>query len=596
MSEIRIPGIGVSEGIRFGSVFVYAKPPAEAAFPERIEEGEVEGELARLEKAKHESLAELDAIISQSEKKLGKEKTAIIQGQRSFLNDPAFYGEIVRQVKRKQSSPEHGVLTVLAQLTALFEKMENAYVKERIHDVRDVAERLMSHLQHVSYPDLKQITEPVILAADDLTPSVTVQLDRNIIMGFVTRAGGETTHTAILSRSLGIPAVVGTGDDFVRLQHGDRIILDGTEGICILHPEPATEAAYRHKQEREQEAARKLSAYRELPAVTADGAEIGLAVNVGMPEEMREGIVQEVHGVGLFRTEFLFMNAASFPTEDEQFQVYRSMLEAWQGKPIVIRTLDIGGDKKLSYWDLPHEDNPFLGMRAIRLCLHEPELFRTQLRAIVRASAYGCVKIMFPMVSSVQEFRTAKSLTQDIMRELKADGVPFDEKLEIGIMAEIPSVIQLADRFAKEVDFFSIGTNDLVQYTLAVDRMNEKVAHLYDYFHPAVLRSIHRLIEAAHAEGKWVGMCGKMAGDPLAAPLLLAMELDEWSMDAASVPKQKYTLSRLTAAASEELLQRVLDMDTTQEVRQAVQAFRASGPAEPAEKVRPTRADASARP
>ncbi|WP_141336139.1 phosphoenolpyruvate--protein phosphotransferase [Paenibacillus sp. tmac-D7] len=574
MGELRIQGIGVSEGIRFGRAFVYALAgEGRAAYAERIEPDQVPAELERLEQAKRQSVAELEAIIAKSELTLGKEKSAIIQGQKSFLNDPAFYGEIVSQVKRKQASPEKAVETVVAQLSAVFEKMNNAYVKERIHDIKDVAERLMSHLQQVSYPDLSFIQEPVILVAEDLTPSVTVQLDKRTVLGFVTRIGGQTTHTAILSRSLGIPAVVGTGEAFAALKHGDELILDGTEGVCIVCPDAATTANYREKFEQEQAAAEKLSAYRGLPARTADGTTVELAVNVGMPEEMREGIAEEADGVGLFRTEFLFMHADGFPDEEDQFRVYRGMVEQWNGKPVVIRTLDIGGDKELSYWDLPHEDNPFLGMRAIRLCLHERELFKTQLRAIIRASAFGCVKIMFPMVSSMQEFREAKALALQAMQELKAAGIAYDEKLELGIMAEIPSVIQLADRFAKEVDFFSIGTNDLVQYTLAVDRMNEKVAHLYDYFHPAVLRSIRSLIDAAHREGKRVGMCGSMAGDPLAAPLLLAMGLDEWSMDAASVAKQKFALSRLHAEECRALLERAIDSDTAAEVRGQAKDF-----------------------
>ncbi|SFF27952.1 phosphotransferase system, enzyme I, PtsI [Paenibacillus algorifonticola] len=576
MSEQRIKGIGVSEGIRFGKAFIYGAPAVEAAYPQRIEPEQVEAELERLEQAKRQSAAELKTIIAKSEAKLGKDKTAIIEGQLSFLDDPAFYGDIRSQIKRKQASAEQAVQTVLAKLSALFEKMNNAYVKERIHDVKDVADRLMSHLQQVFYPDLASITEPIILVAEDLTPSVTVQLDRSIVLGFVTRVGGETTHTAILSRSLGIPAVVGTGAAFEQLGHGDELILDGTEGVIVLNADAATRSSYEARQQEEQSAAGKLAKYRLLPAQTEDGKLIELAVNVGMPEEMREGLVDEADGVGLFRTEFLFMNADRFPDEEKQFAVYKQLAEAWQGKPIVIRTLDIGGDKELSYWDLPHEDNPFLGNRAIRLCLNERELFRTQLRAIVRASAFGTVKIMFPMISSMQEFRAAKQLTLEVMDELKGQGITFDEKLEIGIMAEVPSVIQLADRFAKEVDFFSIGTNDLVQYTLAVDRMNEKVAHLYDYFHPAVIRSIHSLIQAAHKEGKWVGMCGKMAGDPLAAPLLLGMELDEWSMDAASVTKQKFTLSRLNVQDSAKLLGDVLDLDTAEEIRQQVKAFHAA--------------------
>jgi phosphotransferase system enzyme I (PtsI) len=570
--EKQISGIGVSEGIRFGRALLFGQTAPKASFLQKIEVDQVEAELERLASAKAQSLSELESIIKKSKETLGEEKSVIIQGQRSFLNDPAFYGEIENQLKKKLLSPEQAVITVVENLSAMFEKMDNAYLKERIHDVKDVADRLMSHLQQTAYPDLSQMTEPAILIADDLTPSITVQLDRRFVLGFVTRFGGETTHTAILSRSLGIPAVVGTGESLTEIHNGDELILDGKLGLCIINPQASTTEEYRTKLKEEQTFNEQLAAFKQVTPRTKDGQEIDLAVNIGMPEEIREGMVEEAHGVGLFRTEFLFMNSDHFPTEEEQFLSYRKVVEQWKDKPVVIRTLDIGGDKELSYWQLPVEGNPFLGTRAIRLCLLDQELFQTQLRAILRASAFGCAKIMFPMIATMQELRQAKAITEQVKEDLRAEKIAFDEKIEIGIMAEVPSVAQMADRFAKEVDFFSIGTNDLVQYTLAVDRMNEKIAHLYDYFNPAVLRSIHTIIQAAHREGKWVGMCGKMAGDPLAAPLLLAMELDEWSMDANSVARQKFTLSSLTKSESMPLLERVLDMDTPEEVRSAIKA------------------------
>ncbi|PZE21148.1 phosphoenolpyruvate--protein phosphotransferase [Paenibacillus xerothermodurans] len=574
--EKRFTGIGVSEGIRFGRAFVLAEPAEQAFFPERIEAAQMEAELQRLDAAKTKTFTELQRIIETAKATLGEEKSAIIEGQQSFLSDPAFYGDIEAHVKKKLLSPENAVQTVVGKLTALFEKMNNAYVRERIHDVRDLAARLMSHLQRTSYSDLTQLTEEAILIASDLTPSVTVQLDRRYVLGFVTQLGGETTHTAILSRSLGIPAIVGAGEALAEIASGDELIIDGTRGLCIVNPNAATSAEYRAMFAHEQLLTERLAAFKNEPARTADGHTVELAVNAGMAEEKLDGMVDEADGVGLFRTEFLFMQSDHFPTEDEQFHVYKQLASAWNGKPVVIRTLDIGGDKELSYWQLPAESNPFLGMRAIRLCLHEQDLFKTQLRAILRASAYGCVKIMFPMVTTIDELRKAKAFTEQSKAELRAEHIAFDENVEIGIMAEVPSVIQLADRFAKQVDFFSIGTNDLVQYTLAVDRMNEKVAHLYDYFHPAVLRSIHSLIQAAHREGKWVGMCGKMAGDPLAAPLLLAMGLDEWSMDAPSVARQKFRLSTLTVGESKLLLEKALDLDTAAEVRAAVKHWNQS--------------------
>ena len=468
-------------------------------------------------------------------------------------------------------SAEKAVGQVVDHFASVFEMMPQDYMKERAADVKDVGKRLLSHLSGKQGVRLSEIQEEVILVADDLTPSDTVQLEQDKVLAIITRIGGKTSHTAILAKSLGIPAVLGVGDAVEAIQNGTPLIVDGEAGLCILHPDEAVTEEYLLKWEEEQEQQLFLLEYAHQPARTLDGVTIEVAANIGTAAEAKLAEESGAEGVGLFRTEFLFMNANEMPSEEAQFAAYREVAERLNGKPVIIRTLDIGGDKELSYLSLPKEMNPFLGYRAIRLCLDQKEILVTQLRAIVRASQYGKLKIMFPMVASLEEWREAKALLEEVQAGLRVQGVPFDEEMEVGIMVEVPSAALLADLFAKEVDFFSIGTNDLVQYTLAVDRMNEKVAYLYDYFHPAVVRLVKQVVEAAHREGKWVGMCGGMAGDPLAAPLLLGLGLDEWSMDAGSMKKVKYAVSKLSKAECEKLVPAVMQAGTAADVRKLLE-------------------------
>ncbi|MBB3071859.1 phosphotransferase system enzyme I (PtsI) [Paenibacillus baekrokdamisoli] len=569
--EQRLTGLGVSEGIRMGKVFVYKPLKLDEIKESKAEQPDKE--LARLELAKAQCTLELTALIERAQQTLGEEKAAILKGQISFLNDPAFYPPMQKLIQNEQWSAETAVRRTVNQVAGLFEAMANEYMRERSADIRDVGSRLMTHLVGYQGSRLTDITAEVILVADDLTPSDTVQLDKQYVLGFVTRIGGKTSHTAILANSLGIAAVLGLGSAIERIQHGEELIINGSTGEIVLHPEKATKDAFAAQLAVEQMEQESLNAYRSLTAVTKDGFAFEMAANIGTPQEAVGLLEKGSEAIGLYRTEFLFMSASQMPSEEIQFEAYRQTAEAMQGRPVVIRTLDIGGDKALPYLQLPEELNPFLGYRAIRLCLDQKQLFLTQLRAIIRAGAYGNVKIMFPMISGVDEWRQAKALYEEARQQLISEGANVGEAIEIGIMIEIPSAALMADRLAKEVDFFSIGTNDLVQYTVAVDRMNEKVSYLYDYFHPAIIQLIKKVIDASNKHGKWVGMCGTMAGDPLAAPLLVGLGLHEWSMSPSSIQRIKQTVRKLERSACVQLTERLLDLDTPAEIRSELEAF-----------------------
>lgn len=569
MAAAVLSGIGVSEGIRFGKALVYQ------ALSENKSKGEldfipvdgVERELSRLHLAKNRSASELSELYEQTKQKLGEDKAAIISAQQAFLEDPAFFPEMQNLIQNQRHSAEHAVNEIVEKFAVLFDGMDNEYFRERAADIRDLGRRLLSVLQGNERFRLTDIKEEVILVADDLAPSDTVQLDKRYILGFVTRNGGQTSHTAILSRSLGIPAIVGLGQKLKSVQNGDSLIIDGAAGVCIVHPPKEKVAEYEERYKAEVERTHRLAAYTGQPAVTKDGFRVELAGNIGTPAEAISVLKSGAEGIGLYRTEFLFMNSSELPGEDEQYEAYKEVAVAMGEKPVIIRTLDIGGDKELPYLSLPKELNPFLGYRAIRLSLDRKELLLTQLRAIIRASAHGNLKIMFPMISSLEEWRQAKEMYGWAREQLIQEGVPLAHSIELGIMVEIPSAAIMADIFAKEVGFFSIGTNDLVQYTLAVDRMNENVAYLYDYFHPAVIRLIKQVIEAAHREGKWAGMCGGMAGDPLAAPLLVGLKLDEWSMDAGSINKVKQVIDQVSLSECQHLLKSLEGCRTAKEIR-----------------------------
>lgn len=571
MTEQKLQGLGVSKGIQIGKAFVY--DPVRMKDHTEQKTDNADEELLRLQLAKSKSIVELNELVAYAEQTLGEEKASILKGQVSFLQDPTFYPPMEKLVTNESWTAETAIHRIVTQVAALFEGMANAYMQERAADIRDVGSRLLSHLVSHNGNRLSDITEPVIIVADDLTPSDTVQLDKRYVLGFITRVGGKTSHTAILANSLGITAVLGLGSAVDDIQQGDLLIVDGSTGECLLHSTTETIAVYQNKMAAEAKELQAMQAYLHRSAITTDGFQIEIAANIGTPEESIGLLDKGAEAVGLYRTEFLFMSQPVMPDEDMQYEAYKATAEAMQGRPVVIRTLDIGGDKELPYLDLPEEMNPFLGYRAIRLCLDRKELLVTQLRAILRASVHGKVKIMFPMISGMEEWRQAKAIYNEVRAQLVDEGIPFDDTVEVGIMIEIPSAALLADRFAKEVDFFSIGTNDLVQYTIAVDRMNEKVSYLYDYFHPSVIQLIKQVIDASNKHGKWTGMCGSMAGDPLAAPLLIGLGLHEWSMAPSAIPFIKQAVTGLERAMCESLTERILDMDTASEVRKALADF-----------------------
>lgn len=580
MAEQRnISGIGASDGIRIG--VAYRLTGAETSPNSGEEQRDLggskdaamprstEAELARLERARERSAEQLTALSERAKAELGEQQAAILAGQRGFLQDPAFFPAIVRQVQEAKATAEAAVGDVVERFASKFEALDNPYMRERAADIRDVGKRLLAALDGgaSSLSGLAGLERESILIADDLSPSETIELDKRLVLAFVTRAGGKTSHTAILARSLGIPAVVGAGEPLDAVRDGEMLIVDGAAGLCIASPDADTLRAYEAKRSEEHARLAAERQWRDRPAVSADGRRVEIGANIGTSAEAETAADSGADGIGLYRTEMLFMQASALPDEEQQVKAYREAVRRMGGRPVIVRTMDIGGDKELPYMKLPKEMNPFLGYRAIRIGLEREDLLRAQLRAIIRAGAEGPVKVMFPMVSGLGEWRRAKLLLDEEYEMLRGKGLAPAKRIEAGIMVEIPSAALLAESFAREVDFFSIGTNDLVQYTLAVDRMNEKVAPLYDYFHPAVLQLIKRVIEASHAHGKWTGMCGGMAGDPLAAPLLLGYGLDEWSMDVGSIPKVKKALAGLDSGQCRQLAERLTALDTPEAVR-----------------------------
>jgi len=564
----KITGIAASSGIAIGKAFKLENPSFEV---EKKSIQDALEETKRFHKAVDQSKSELTEIKNKAEKELGADKAAIFEAHLLVLSDPELIGTVERRIEEEQVNAEFALDAVANDFIAIFENMDNEYMKERAADIRDVTKRVMSHLLGLTFQSPAAINEEVIIVADDLTPSDTAQLNRQFVLGFATNIGGRTSHSAIMSRSMEIPAVVGTKTITSAVDNGTLVIVDGLDGVVIVDPTEEEKAAYQEKQKQFLEQKALWAKLVHEPTVTADGVHVELGANIGNPNDL-EGVVNNgAEAIGLYRTEFLYMGRDRLPSEDEQFEAYKKVLETMGEKPVVIRTLDIGGDKKLPYLELPEELNPFLGVRAIRLCLERQDIFRTQLRALCRASVYGQLKIMFPMVATLEELREAKAIFNEEKEKLIQEGVPVSDAIEVGMMVEIPSTAVIADRFAKEVDFFSIGTNDLIQYTLAADRMNEKVSYLYQPYHPAVLRLVHNVIQAAHKEGKWAGMCGEMAGDETAIPILLAMGLDEFSMSATSILPARSLLKKLSKADVEKHIDVVLNLDTAEDVAQYVQ-------------------------
>ncbi|EJZ0511834.1 phosphoenolpyruvate--protein phosphotransferase [Listeria monocytogenes] len=567
-----LKGIAASDGIAIAKAYLLVEPDLSY---EKTEVTDVESEVKRFESALEVSRTELSMIREKAAKDLGEDKAQIFDAHLLVLNDPELTGPIEESIKNSKTNAETALQETTDMFIGMFESMDNEYMRERAADIKDVRKRVLSHLLGVTIPNPALIDEEVVVVAADLTPSDTAQLNRNFVKGFVTDIGGRTSHSAIMARSLEIPAVVGTKEVTASVAKNDIVIIDGLEGNVIIHP---TEEQIAHYEKIKSDFALQQAEWDKLKnekTVSKDGVHVELAANIGTPNDLEGVISNGGEAVGLYRTEFLYMGRDNFPTEEEQFEAYKAVVSGMDGKSVVVRTLDIGGDKTLPYLELPEEMNPFLGFRAIRLCFANEELFRTQLRALLRASVYGNLKIMFPMIATVNEFRQARDILLDEKAKLKAAGTEVSDSIELGIMIEIPAAAVLADQFAKEVDFFSIGTNDLIQYTMAADRMNERVSYLYQPYNPSILRLVKIVIDASHKEGKWTGMCGEMAGDQTAVPLLLGLGLDEFSMSASSILKSRSLIKRLDQSEMVKLAEEALNKSTAEEVVELVEKYTA---------------------
>ena len=564
-------GISVSPGIAFGKAFLYSA--GEFTVPQTIvASSQIDGEVERFLEARTTTVAQLEVIKEKARINFGEEQEEIFEGHILLLEDEELEEEIVDFIRKNSKCAEAGVDFAISQQCEILRELDDEYLRERATDVRDIGDRVLKNLLGIESISLSDIDEDVILIAKDLTPSETAQIDLNFVKGFITDLGGRTSHTSIMAGSLELPAIVGTESVTEQVQHGDQVILDALNNRFIISPSVqevetsrALQAAYQAERE-------ELSKLRTLPAETLDGRRVEICSNIGGLHDCAGAGRNGAEGVGLFRTEFLFMDRDSLPDEEEQLSSYRAVAKAMNGHPVIVRTMDIGGDKDLPYLDLPQEMNPFLGWRAIRICLDRREILRTQLRAILRASAFGKLRIMFPMIISVEELRELKGELENYKAELRAEGYAFDESIEVGIMVETPAAAAIAHHLAKEVDFFSIGTNDLTQYTLAVDRGNEKISHLYNPMAPSVLTLIKRVIDASHKEGKWTGMCGELAGDEKAALVLLGMGLDEFSMSSLSIPGIKKLIRSTSFEAAQQIADDVLELATAKEIDDYIEA------------------------
>ena len=563
-----LQGIAASDGIAIAKVYTLTEPDLTVT---KVTVEDSEKEVSRLDDALAASIKDVELIKETALKNLGEEEAQVFDAHLMVLSDPELIGQVKDSITSNKVNAESALKEVTDMFISIFAGMEdNPYMQERAADIRDVSKRILGHLLGVKIPSPATIKDEVIIVAADLTPSDTAQLNRQYVKAFVTDIGGRTSHSAIMARSLEIPAIVGTKEVTSIAKDGDIIIVDGLTGDVFLNPSEEVIAEYRAKAEAFAAQQAEWEKLKDSKTYTKDGHQVELAANIGTPKDL-EGVVNNgAEGVGLYRTEFLYMDSHDMPTEEDQFEAYKAVLEGMNGKPVVVRTMDIGGDKELPYLPLPHEMNPFLGYRAIRISLNEPEMFRTQLRALLHASVYGKLRIMFPMIATLNDFRGAKALLEEEKAKLIAEGVAVSDDIQVGIMIEIPAAAVLAHQFAKEVDFFSIGTNDLIQYTMAADRMNERVSYLYQPYNPSILTLIKHVIDSAHKEGKWAGMCGEMAGDQTAVPLLVGLGLDEFSMSASSVLKTRSLISKLTLSDMQALADKAINECATVEEVEAL--------------------------
>ena len=528
---ITIQGKGVSKGIAKGPLYFFQRSDTTVTLKVV---SDIEAEKARLAVAQEQSIRQLNALAEKCQEDAGEEMAVLFETHAMFVEDEDFVECITSLIDEESCNAEYAVEQAGIQFAAMFAAMDDAYMQARAADIKDVAKRILNNLLGVVDGGIDS-EEPVILAADDLTPSETLQLDKSKILGFVTMGGSGNSHTAILARTMGIPAICGAGEALAEGYNGRVGYIDGETGQLIIDPDAMTQAALKEKYEKQQETKKLLETMKGQEDITLDGKKMLLYCNIGSPEDVAAVLANDGQGIGLFRSEFLYLSASDYPTEDEQFEAYRSVAAAMNGKRVVIRTLDIGADKQVDYFDMKKEENPALGVRAIRICLNRPEVFRTQLRALYRASVYGKIAIMFPMITSVWEVKECKRACVSVMKELEAEGIPYDKDTELGIMIETPSSVFVAEELAKLVDFFSVGTNDLTQYTLACDRQANDLGKFYDPHHPALLRAIKMAADAAHKAGIWIGICGELGADISMLPTFLAMGIDELSVSPSAV-------------------------------------------------------------
>ena len=558
-------GIGASAGIAIGKVFQY-EPKRAVAFKKIIID--TESEIARLNAARTEAKSQIKILHIKALETIGKQEAMIFEAHIALLDDPALFKEAVKNITTQNVNAEWALNEAIDKFIQIFEAMDNKYIAERAADLKDIKSRMLDILMGVKAQDLSHLNEPSIIVALDLLPSDTARMNKEKVLGFVTELGAKLSHTAIIARSLEIPAVVGLSGMMKGVKHGDLIILDGDTGEVFLNPDKSIIDKYEKKKQEYFYFKNELKVFIGKPSKTKDDARVHILANVGTPKDVDSCIENDAEGIGLFRTEFLYMDRQDIPSEDEQFEAYKEVVSRMQGKPVVIRTLDVGGDKDIPYLGLSKEDNPFLGYRAIRYCIDNVDIFKAQLRAILRASTYGHVKIMFPMIATLTELRRAKAILNEVRHDLKIENIAYDEKMETGIMVEIPACAIAADLFAKEADFFSIGTNDLIQYTMAVDRGNPKVSALYSHFNPSVLRLIKYVIDSAHKNGIPVGMCGEAASDPALIPVLVGMGIDDFSMNPSSVLKARSIVSNTTKADIADKVESILSLATAGEVEE----------------------------
>ena len=567
-----ISGIPASPGIVFGKALVL-KEEKIVLDMQKIKDSQVDEEIARFYAGREAAVEQLNSIKARAYQSLGEEKAAIFEGHLMILEDEELEEEIIDYLRSNHVNAAVAANVVIDQQVAILSEIDDEYLKERAGDIRDIGNRLIKNILGMHIVDLGEINEEAILVAYDLTPSETAQLNLDKVLGFVTDIGGRTSHTSIMARSLELPAIVGTNNVTELVNTGDFLILDALNNVVYVNPSQEDIQRLKALQAKLADEKAELAKLKDLPALTLDGHRVDVVANIGTIRDIEGAERNGAEGVGLYRTEFLFMDRDQLPTEEEQFIVYKDVVEAMNGNLVILRTMDIGGDKELPYLDLPKEMNPFLGWRAIRIALDRREILNAQLRAVLRASAYGKLAVMFPMIISVEEIRELKSVIEELKVELRNEGKDFDENIQIGVMVETPSAAVNAKFLAKEVDFFSIGTNDLTQYTLAVDRGNELISHLYNPMSPSVLSLIKQVIDASHAEGKWTGMCGELAGDERATVLLLGMGLDEFSMSAISVPRIKKLIRNVNYQDAKLLAEKALQQPTAAEIERLVIDF-----------------------